>query len=53
VHWHLAPLPPGVPHARQQFGAFASELGYLDMSDADMAALAEQLGTAITRRAGR
>ena len=23
VHWHVAPLPPGVPYAQQQYAALA------------------------------
>lgn len=43
VHWHVAPLPPGVPYERQQFHALMAENGVLDVSDAEQAALAEQL----------
>ncbi|WP_083752448.1 HIT family protein [Saccharothrix sp. ALI-22-I] len=25
THWHLAPLPPGVPYEQQQFAAFSAE----------------------------
>ncbi len=25
VHWHVAPLPPGVPYEQQQFYALMSE----------------------------
>jgi diadenosine tetraphosphate (Ap4A) HIT family hydrolase len=38
VHWHLAPLPPGVPFAEQQAEALRAERGVLDVSDADLAA---------------
>jgi hypothetical protein len=34
VHWHLAPLPPGVPYEQQQTALFAPELGTLDIPDA-------------------
>jgi diadenosine tetraphosphate (Ap4A) HIT family hydrolase len=27
VHWHVAPLPPGVPYAEQQFAAFSPGTG--------------------------
>lgn len=43
VHWHLAPLPEGVPFEKQQFAAFMAEAGYLDLPDAEMAALAESI----------
>jgi len=40
VHWHLAPLPPGVPYPEQQYAALMHENGYLDIPDADLASLA-------------
>jgi diadenosine tetraphosphate (Ap4A) HIT family hydrolase len=33
VHWHVAPLPPGVPLERQQFHALMHENGVLPWSD--------------------
>lgn len=50
VHWHVAPLPPGVPFEEQQFEALSWEKGILDMSDADMAALADRLKPEIAAR---
>jgi hypothetical protein len=47
--WHVAPLPPGTPYEEQQFGAFALDRGYLDMSDADLAELADALGRDVAR----
>ncbi|GIF68596.1 hypothetical protein Ais01nite_66310 [Asanoa ishikariensis] len=47
VHWHVAPLPPGVPYAEQQFAAVMSSRGVLAISDADQAALATRLRAAI------
>ncbi|MGH8792927.1 MAG: HIT family protein [Stackebrandtia sp.] len=47
VHWHVAPLPPGVPHERQQFHALMVENGVLDQSDEDKAALARRLRAAL------
>lgn len=44
VHWHVAPLPPGVPLEKQQFEALTMENGVLDLPDAEMAALAARLG---------
>ena len=36
VHWHVAPLPPGVPYEEQQFAALMHEVnGYLDIPEAD------------------
>jgi len=40
VHWHIAPLPPGVPYDQQQFYALMSENGVLDVDDSAQAALA-------------
>lgn len=44
AHWHLAPLPPGVPYERQQFAAFSAELGSCDFPERDLAELAAELG---------
>ncbi len=44
VHWHLAPLPPGVPYRQQQFAALMTEHGQLDIPDDDLAALAARIG---------
>ncbi len=42
VHWHLAPLPGGVPYEHQQYAALMHESGgYLDIPDDDLAALAD------------
>jgi diadenosine tetraphosphate (Ap4A) HIT family hydrolase len=40
VHWHLAPLPPGVPYEQQQYAALMHEHGFLDIPADDQAALA-------------
>lgn len=37
VHWHVAPLPPGVPFAEQQAEAIRAERGILDLTDEDLA----------------
>jgi diadenosine tetraphosphate (Ap4A) HIT family hydrolase len=47
VHWHLAPLPPGVPYRQQQFEALRMENGILQLSDGEMAALAERIRQAL------
>jgi diadenosine tetraphosphate (Ap4A) HIT family hydrolase len=44
LHWHVAPLPPGVPYREQQFYALMAENGVLDVSDRSQAALAEAIG---------
>jgi hypothetical protein len=48
VHWHLAPLPPGVPFAEQQLAALHTDL-VVDVSDDDLAALAARLRDVLTR----
>jgi len=41
LHWHLAPLPPGVPYDQQQLRALSAEYGVLDVDDTSQAALAQ------------
>ena len=43
VHWHLAPLPPGVPYEEQQLAALALARGVLDLTEAELSSLAERL----------
>jgi diadenosine tetraphosphate (Ap4A) HIT family hydrolase len=43
VHWHVAPLPPGVPYEHQEFNALLKENGILDISEADQAELARTI----------
>ena len=44
VHWHMAPLPPGVPYREQQFAALmAEQKGYLDIPRSDREQLAEAI----------
>jgi diadenosine tetraphosphate (Ap4A) HIT family hydrolase len=40
LHWHVVPLPPGVPYEQQQYHALMAENGVLDISEQDQAALA-------------
>ena len=41
VHWHVVPLPPGVPYEEQQYAALDAERGgWLDLPDDELAALA-------------
>jgi diadenosine tetraphosphate (Ap4A) HIT family hydrolase len=47
VHWHVAPLPPGVPYQEQQFAAFSWDRGILALPDDDLADLARRIGTRI------
>jgi diadenosine tetraphosphate (Ap4A) HIT family hydrolase len=50
VHWHLAPLPPGVPYEQQQFFALMTETaGTLEIPESDMRGLAEAIRAAIDR----
>jgi diadenosine tetraphosphate (Ap4A) HIT family hydrolase len=50
VHWHLAPLPPGVPYEQQQTAAIALSNGVLALSDEEMASLAQALRHALQQR---
>jgi diadenosine tetraphosphate (Ap4A) HIT family hydrolase len=40
VHWHIAPLPHGVPFQQQQLDALRSDHGILDIPGGEMAKLA-------------
>jgi diadenosine tetraphosphate (Ap4A) HIT family hydrolase len=43
VHWHIAPLPFGVPFKEQQLEALRSENGILDISDHEIAEIARRI----------
>ena len=43
VHWHVAPLPPGVPYEQQEFSALLKDNGILDIPEADQAELARTI----------
>lgn len=43
VHWHVAPLPPGVPYERQQYHALMAENGVLRYSQKEL----EELGVRV------
>jgi len=43
VHWHIAPLPPGVPYDQQQYAALTHANGYLDIPAADESKLASRI----------
>ena len=47
VHWHIAPLPPGVPYDEQQFEALAMRRGILEISEEEMAQLAQRIRIAM------
>lgn len=49
VHWHVAPLPPGVPLEQQQFAALDAErAGVLAMDEAELGLLAGRIAGAIS-----
>ncbi len=43
VHWHIAPLPGGVPYEQQQLAALHKNGRVLDIPEADLADLAARL----------
>jgi diadenosine tetraphosphate (Ap4A) HIT family hydrolase len=45
LHWHVAPLPPGVPYEQQQLHALEAEHGVLNVDDASQAALARTISS--------
>lgn len=47
VHWHIAPLPPGVPFHQQQLEALKIEDGVLDVPEPEMDALARRIREAL------
>lgn len=49
VHWHVAPLPPGMPYEEQQMEALKPSRGVLKLSDEEMAALARNIRQALER----
>jgi diadenosine tetraphosphate (Ap4A) HIT family hydrolase len=50
VHWHVVPLPPGVPYERQQFAALMLEsAGALEIPEEEKAALAARIGRRLER----
>ena len=47
VHWHIAPLPFGVPFEQQQLEALNIKDGFLQLSAEEMSVLATQLREAL------
>ena len=47
VHWHVAPLPPGVPYRQQQYGSLTGP--YLDIPDSYQHELAARIRDAVRR----
>lgn len=48
VHWHLAPLPPGVPYDQQQLEALKLERGGLNVPNEELVALASRIRQRMT-----
>ncbi len=48
LHWHIAPLPQGVPYHQQQFYALMAENGVLQVNDGSQAALAEAIRSTVS-----
>ncbi len=50
VHWHVVPLPPGVPYEEQQFAALMLErAGALRIPEQEKAALAARIAERLER----
>ena len=47
VHWHVAPLPKGVPLDQQQYHALMHENGVIETTHEEMADYAEKLKIAM------
>jgi histidine triad (HIT) family protein/ATP adenylyltransferase len=50
LHWHIAPLPSGVPYEEQQFHALMTENGILGTGPAERAVEAERVREALRAR---
>lgn len=46
LHFHVVPLPKGVPFEQQQYRALMAEHGVLNLPDAEMAAMAAEIADA-------
>jgi diadenosine tetraphosphate (Ap4A) HIT family hydrolase/8-oxo-dGTP pyrophosphatase MutT (NUDIX family) len=49
VHWHIAPLPPGVPFEKQQLAALRFSSGVLKIPETELSALATRLRARIEK----
>jgi len=47
VHWHVAPLPPGVPYEEQQSAILDLSRGILPLPEEEMASLARAIRQAL------
>jgi histidine triad (HIT) family protein/ATP adenylyltransferase len=48
VHWHVAPLPPGVPYSQQQYHALMAENGIIPQTPDEIAKLGTAIRAALT-----
>ena len=46
LHWHVAPLPKGVPYEQQQYHALMAENGVLQIPQDELAAMARDISRA-------
>jgi diadenosine tetraphosphate (Ap4A) HIT family hydrolase len=53
LHWHLAPLPPGVPYEEQQFHALMAENGVLDLPPGSHAEVGARIRRELASQADR
>jgi diadenosine tetraphosphate (Ap4A) HIT family hydrolase len=53
VHWHVAPLPYGVPFKEQQLEALRADHGILSLSDQEMAELAVRIRNNMSMKGDR
>ena len=51
VHWHIAPLPPGVPFEQQQFAAVDTPK-YLKIPEAELQTLASKINAGMVAHPG-
>jgi histidine triad (HIT) family protein len=47
VHWHVAPLPEGVPLEQQQYHALMHENGVIEATEDELAGFAERFRNAM------
>jgi diadenosine tetraphosphate (Ap4A) HIT family hydrolase len=46
LHFHVVPLPKGVPYEQQQYHALMAENGVLQIGETEMAEMAREIGEA-------
>lgn len=52
VHWHIAPLPYGVPLKQQQLAALGIENGFIDLTESERVELCERIRQNMTPGGG-